>query len=100
MRGGDRGLAGSLGYGLRAFGGMLTPYTERRFTSGNAGSIRQVAGVRFSDSEALEFSLLSECHPAEAGTSPAGGGVRHRQSASPGRWAVNLPMSEKHRQAR
>ncbi|MBF2755853.1 MAG: hypothetical protein ISN29_11445, partial [Gammaproteobacteria bacterium AqS3] len=74
VRGQDRGLAGSLGYGLRAFGGMLTPYTEYRFTSGSGGSIRQVAGVRFSDGGALELSLFSErqiIHRGEASSNLA-----------------------------
>ncbi|MBF2756073.1 MAG: hypothetical protein ISN29_12595, partial [Gammaproteobacteria bacterium AqS3] len=60
LRGRERGIAADLGYGLRAFGGMLTPYSEYRFTSGSSGSIRQVAGVRFSNSDALQLSLFSE----------------------------------------
>ena len=60
LRGRDRGLAGSIGYGLRTLGGMLTPYSEYRFRSGDYGSTRQVAGFRFSDSETLELKLFSE----------------------------------------
>ncbi|MBF2754166.1 MAG: hypothetical protein ISN29_02770, partial [Gammaproteobacteria bacterium AqS3] len=37
------------------------------FTSGEHGSIRQLAGVRFSNSDALEFSLFSERHIARLG---------------------------------
>ncbi|MBF2755722.1 MAG: hypothetical protein ISN29_10775 [Gammaproteobacteria bacterium AqS3] len=67
MRGQSRGAAASLGYGLRAFGGLLTPYSEYRFTSGVHGSIRQVAGVRFSGGEALRLSLFSERQIAQRG---------------------------------
>ncbi|MBF2756041.1 MAG: hypothetical protein ISN29_12435, partial [Gammaproteobacteria bacterium AqS3] len=67
LRGRERGIAADLGYGLRAFGGMLTPYSEYRLTSGDYGSIRQVAGVRFSNSDALQLSLFSERHIARPG---------------------------------
>ena len=53
MQGQDRGLSGSIGYGLLTLGGLLTPYSEYRFSSGEFGSIRQVTGVRFSDGDAL-----------------------------------------------
>ncbi|MBF2755464.1 MAG: hypothetical protein ISN29_09445 [Gammaproteobacteria bacterium AqS3] len=55
-----RGVMADIGYGLRALGGLLTPYSEYRHTGGSGGSTRQVAGVRFSDSDTLEFSLFSE----------------------------------------
>ncbi|MBF2755682.1 MAG: hypothetical protein ISN29_10570, partial [Gammaproteobacteria bacterium AqS3] len=67
LRGRERGIAADLGYGLRAFGGMLTPYSEYRLTSGDYGSIRQLAGVRFSNSDALQLSLFSERHIARLG---------------------------------
>ncbi|MBF2754199.1 MAG: hypothetical protein ISN29_02945, partial [Gammaproteobacteria bacterium AqS3] len=48
-------------------GGLLTPYTEYRFTSGEYGGARQVAGLRFSNDDALELSLFSERHIARLG---------------------------------
>nr|MBF2755565.1 autotransporter domain-containing protein [Gammaproteobacteria bacterium AqS3] len=63
----DRGLAGNIGYGLFAFGGLLTPYSEYRFTSGSNGGARQVAGVRFSDDNTLELRLFSERHITHRG---------------------------------
>ncbi|MBF2755455.1 MAG: hypothetical protein ISN29_09400, partial [Gammaproteobacteria bacterium AqS3] len=55
-----RGVAGSIGYGLRTLGGMLTPYSEYRYTGGEYGGARQVAGVKFADGERLDLRLFSE----------------------------------------
>ncbi|MBF2755479.1 MAG: hypothetical protein ISN29_09520, partial [Gammaproteobacteria bacterium AqS3] len=60
MRQRGRGLAGSLGYGLRTLGGLLTPYSEYRLTSGEHGGGRQVAGVRFLDGNGVDLRLFSE----------------------------------------
>ncbi|MBF2755226.1 MAG: hypothetical protein ISN29_08215 [Gammaproteobacteria bacterium AqS3] len=56
----NRGLAANLAYGLRSFGGLLTPYSEFNFTSGASGSTRQITGVRFNSSDTLELRLFSE----------------------------------------
>ncbi|MBF2755246.1 MAG: autotransporter outer membrane beta-barrel domain-containing protein, partial [Gammaproteobacteria bacterium AqS3] len=56
----QRGVAAKLAYGIRGLGGMLEPYSEYDFTSGEYGSLRQVAGVRFSRFDTLELRLFSE----------------------------------------
>ncbi|MBF2755166.1 MAG: hypothetical protein ISN29_07910, partial [Gammaproteobacteria bacterium AqS3] len=64
-----RGVAAELAYGLRALGGMLAPYSEYDFTSGEHGSMRQVAGVKFSGQGTLEWKLFGERRVS--GRSPA-----------------------------
>ncbi|MBF2753749.1 MAG: autotransporter outer membrane beta-barrel domain-containing protein [Gammaproteobacteria bacterium AqS3] len=56
----ERGVAAKLAYGLRGLGGMLEPYSEYDFTSGEYGSMRQVTGVKFSRFDTLELRLFSE----------------------------------------
>ncbi|MBF2755452.1 MAG: hypothetical protein ISN29_09385 [Gammaproteobacteria bacterium AqS3] len=55
-----RGMSANIAYGLRTFGGMLTPYSEYRFTSGESGQTNQVTGLRYIGREALELRLFSE----------------------------------------
>ncbi len=55
------GMQAGLAYGLGALGGLLTPYSEYRLTSGDYGpSRRREHGVKFSDRDRLEFRLFSE----------------------------------------
>nr|MBF2753659.1 hypothetical protein [Gammaproteobacteria bacterium AqS3] len=60
VRAQHRGMAGNIGYGLRTLGGLLTPYSEYRYTGGEYGGARQVAGVKFADGERLDLRLFSE----------------------------------------
>ncbi|MBF2753878.1 MAG: autotransporter outer membrane beta-barrel domain-containing protein [Gammaproteobacteria bacterium AqS3] len=55
-----RGMAANFAYGLRALGGLLTPYSEYDSISGEHGSTRQVVGLKFSDDDLLELRLLNE----------------------------------------
>ncbi|MBF2753876.1 MAG: autotransporter outer membrane beta-barrel domain-containing protein, partial [Gammaproteobacteria bacterium AqS3] len=56
----ERGVAANFAYGLRALGGMLAPYSEYDFISGEYGSTRQIAGLKFSGADTLELRLFSE----------------------------------------
>ncbi|MBF2756093.1 MAG: autotransporter outer membrane beta-barrel domain-containing protein, partial [Gammaproteobacteria bacterium AqS3] len=66
-----RGLMADFAYGLGALGGLLTPYSELRFTSGEFGSMRQIAGVKFNRGDRLELRLFTERQSQTSGRTPA-----------------------------
>ena len=53
-------LTANFGFGMSAFGGLLTPYTEYRITQGDYASARYTTGLRFTDGEDLEARLFNE----------------------------------------